>query len=79
LDWWQEAKQNVPRPILKGLTSASLLVPWMVWKQHNSYDFEGARPSIRHTMASIKAEAMDWARAGALGLRTILPTTWDVH
>jgi hypothetical protein len=79
LDWWQEAKQNVPRTMLKGFTSASLLVPWMVWKQRNSCIFEGARPSIIHTMASIKAEAVDWARAGALGLRTVLPATWDVH
>jgi nuclear pore complex protein Nup210 len=79
LDWWQEAKQNVPRPMLKGLTSASLLVPWMVWKQRNSCVFEGALPSTSHTMALIKAEAVVWARAGALGLRTILPTTWKVH
>jgi hypothetical protein len=79
LDWWQEAKQNVPRPMLKGLTSASLLVPWMVWKQRNSCVFEGARPSFSHTMALIKAEAVDWAKAGAAGLRTLLPTTWDVH
>jgi nuclear pore complex protein Nup210 len=79
LDWWQEAKQNVPRPMLKVLTSASLLVPWMVWKQGNSCVFEGALPSISHTMALIKAEAVVWARAGALGLRTILPTTWEVH
>jgi hypothetical protein len=65
--------------MLKGLTSASLLVPWMVWKQWNSCFFEGARPSFSHTMALIKAEVVDWAKAGATGLRTLLPTTWDVH
>jgi hypothetical protein len=26
LDWWQEAKQNVPRQMLKGLTSLRFLV-----------------------------------------------------
>jgi hypothetical protein len=64
--------------MLKGLTSASLLVPWMVWKQRNSCVFKGARPSFSHTMVLIKAEAVDWAKVGAAGLRTLLPTTWDV-
>jgi hypothetical protein len=50
-----------------------------VWKQRKSCIFDGAQPSISHTMASIKAEVLDWARAGALGLKTILPTTSDVH
>jgi hypothetical protein len=65
--------------MFKGLTSASLLVPWMVWKQRNSCIFDRAQPSISHTMASIKVEVVDWARAGTLGLKTILPTTSDVH
>jgi hypothetical protein len=26
LDWWQEAKQNVPRQMLKGLTSLRFLI-----------------------------------------------------
>jgi hypothetical protein len=59
---------DVPWPMFKG-----------VWKQRKSCIFDGAQPSISHTMASIKAEVLDWARAGALGLKTILLTTSDVH
>jgi hypothetical protein len=61
----------------KGLSAAALLVPWMVWKQRNSYVFEGAQPSLSKTLRLIKEEAMQWARAGALGL--LLPHTWDVN
>jgi hypothetical protein len=63
----------------KGLASVALLVPWMVWKQHNECIFDGAQPSFAALMTKIKNEASLWARAGALGLRAILPQTWDVH
>jgi hypothetical protein len=57
LDWWQEAKRSQANA--QGPHLGILLVPWMVWKQCNSCVFEGARPSFSHTMASIKAEAVD--------------------
>jgi hypothetical protein len=79
LDWWHEAKQDIPKQMHKGLSTAALLVPWMIWKQRNSCVFEGAQASISNTLQLIKEEAMQWARAGALGLRTLLPQTWDVH
>jgi hypothetical protein len=69
----------VPKQMHKGLSTAALLVPWMIWKQRNSCVFEGAQASISNTLQLIKEEAMQWARAGALGLRTLLPQTWDVH
>ena len=78
-DWWCSARQDTPKPMHKGLTSAALLVPWMIWKHRNGCVFEGATPSVTSLTARIKDEAALWARAGALGLRAILPQTWDVH
>jgi hypothetical protein len=34
LDWWQEAKQNVPRQMLKGLTSLRFLVEEKTFTSH---------------------------------------------
>ena len=63
----------------KGLASITLLTPWMVWKMRNDCVFEGAQPLIHDLLVKIKEEARMWAKAGALGLRVILPSTWDVH
>lgn len=63
----------------KGLASTTLLVPWMIWKYHNDCVFERARPSVLDLCNKIKDEAKSWAKAGANGLRDVIPTTWDVH
>jgi nuclear pore complex protein Nup210 len=77
--WLVEAKQTTPKPLRKGLGSAALLLPWMIWKHRNECVFEGARPSVRDLMSKFKEEAALWAKAGAMGLRVALPATWDVH
>uniref|UniRef100_A0A453JI56 Uncharacterized protein n=1 Tax=Aegilops tauschii subsp. strangulata TaxID=200361 RepID=A0A453JI56_AEGTS len=51
----------------------------MIWKHRNDCIFEGAQPSVQTLVDKIKTEATVWARAGARGLREILPATWDVH
>ena len=79
LAWWQQAKQSTPKPQRKGLASITLLLPWMVWKQRNECIFEGAQASTASVLAKIKEEATCWARAGATGLRVVLPPSWDVH
>jgi len=61
----------------KGLASAALLVPWMIWKQRCV--FERARPSVPALVGKIKEEAAAWILAGAKGLRDIVPSTCDVH
>jgi hypothetical protein len=77
--WWHKARQSSPAPTHKGLASITLLVPWMLWKHRNDCVFNGARPSINTVINNIKEVAALWARAGAQGLRVILPQTWDVH
>ena len=62
----------------KGLSSMTLLIPWMICKHRNDCVFERASPSIAALMTKIKEEAALWARAGALGLRALTPQTWDV-
>jgi hypothetical protein len=78
-DWWRSARHGTPKQMHKGLASVALLVPWMVWKHRNECIFDGIQPSFHALMTKIKNEASMWARAGALGLRAILPQTWDVH
>jgi hypothetical protein len=63
----------------KGLASATLLTAWMIWKQRNAGVFDGEPPSVPLLVERIQAEAALWARAGATGLRAVIPTTWDVH
>ena len=77
--WWHAARQDSPKLMHKGLATATMLVPWMIWKHRNDCVFNGARPSTYDLVARIRDEAALWARAGALGLRAILPQTWDVH
>jgi nuclear pore complex protein Nup210 len=79
MDWWQQAKLYTPKTLRKGLASAALLTPWLIWKQRNECIFEGAQPSVPNLVARIKDEAAIWARPGAKGLRVVLPSTWDVH
>uniref|UniRef100_A0A8I6Y5C4 Reverse transcriptase zinc-binding domain-containing protein n=1 Tax=Hordeum vulgare subsp. vulgare TaxID=112509 RepID=A0A8I6Y5C4_HORVV len=79
LDWWNRTRHNTPHPQRKGMASITLLLPWMVWKHRNDCVFDRAQPSIAALMSKIKEEATLWARAGAKGLRVILPQTWDVH
>ncbi|KAE8780849.1 Myosin-J heavy chain [Hordeum vulgare] len=79
LDWWLHAKQSTPTTMRKGLASIALLTPWMIWKMRNECIFDGAQPLVHVLVSKIKDKAEQWARAGARGLRVILPTTWDVH
>jgi hypothetical protein len=77
--WLSQAKHATPRSMRKGLGTMALLLPWMIWKHRNGCVFDRNRPSISSLMNAIKEEASLWARAGALGLRDMLPPTWDVH
>jgi hypothetical protein len=78
-EWWRKARQLTPKPMRKGLDSFTLLTPWMIWKHRNSCVFDRAQPSVHDLANGIFEEATFWARAGAKGIRVVLPTTWDVH
>ena len=79
MDWWQHARDGTPHAQRKALQSAALLVPWLVWKHRNSCVFDNATPSLGTLVDRIKEEAGSWAKAGATGLRVVLPPSWDVH
>jgi hypothetical protein len=36
LEWSTSTKFATPKPMCKGLASAPLLIPWMLWKQRNA-------------------------------------------
>jgi hypothetical protein len=63
----------------KGLATTTHLTASMIWKHRNGCVFDGDQPSTSQLNENIHAEAANWAKAGADGLRVILPTTWDVH
>jgi hypothetical protein len=51
----------------------------MLWKMRNECVFEGAQPAISMLASRTKEEARLWTKAGAKGVRIVLPETWDVH
>jgi hypothetical protein len=59
----------------QGLSSTTLLTPWMIWKHKNDCIFNNARPSASILFNKIKDESMHWAKAGALELGDVLPST----
>jgi hypothetical protein len=73
-DWWFAARQNIPKPMHKGLASVTLLMPWMI-KHRNDCVFERACPLVGTLVEHIKEEVALWVRARAVGLRDIVPTT----
>jgi hypothetical protein len=78
-EWWLTARLATPKPMRKGLASATLRTSWMTWKQRNACIFDNERPSVYVTLDRIGIEAALWAKARAAGLRDIIPITWDVH
>jgi hypothetical protein len=78
-DWLAEVKPATPKPLRKGLGIAALLLPWMLWKHGNDCVFDRAQTSTQNLMAKIKEEAIMWAQAGAVSLRAMLPTSWEIH
>jgi hypothetical protein len=73
------AKQRTAKALRKALGSVMLLVPWMIWKHRNTCVFDRERPLASYVIHQIKDAIAVWAKAGAKGLRDVVPTTWDVH
>ncbi|KAE8767191.1 Myosin-J heavy chain [Hordeum vulgare] len=78
-DCWLHAKRETPKAMRKGLATITHLTAWLLWKHRNSCVFDGEQPSMTLLSARIREEAALWVRAGAVGLRVVLPITWDVH
>lgn len=75
LDWLASSIAGSPRGLRRGLSSLVLLTAWWIWKQRNACVFDNDRASVSHLSSTIKDEARSWARAGAHGIRAILPET----
>uniref|UniRef100_A0A8I6YN26 Reverse transcriptase zinc-binding domain-containing protein n=1 Tax=Hordeum vulgare subsp. vulgare TaxID=112509 RepID=A0A8I6YN26_HORVV len=72
-DWWMRARDATPPSLCKALRSATLLVPWMIWKHRNACVFDHITPSLVELSDKIKDEMRCWARAGDKGFRLVLP------
>lgn len=79
MDWWLCAKEHMPPTQRKALKSIAMLVPWMIWKHRTEHVINNARPSIDSLVDRIKDKVRCWGKAGAQGLKVVLPTSWDVH
>lgn len=73
--WWTVSSDHAPVSTRKGLSSLLILTAWWLWKHRDGCIFDGDRPLVTHISGVIKDEACLWAKAGATGLRNILPDT----
>lgn len=73
LAWWQASSDQAPAPARKGLASIIILTAWWIWKHRNGCTFDHDRPSVSHLITNIKEEARLWAKAGATGIKNIIP------
>jgi hypothetical protein len=71
--WWASALRATPRALRKGTSSMILLTAWWIWKHRNAAVFDNTQPSVASLLDTIKAEAREWADAGARGVRQLLP------
>jgi hypothetical protein len=71
--WWASALRATPRALRKGTSSMILLTAWWIWKHRNAAVFDNTQPSVASLLDTIKAEAREWAEAGARGVRQLLP------
>jgi hypothetical protein len=65
--------RTTPRALRKGTSSMILLMAWWIWKHRNAAVFDNTQPSVASLLDTIKAEAREWAEAGARGVRQLLP------
>jgi hypothetical protein len=71
--WWASVLCAIPHAVHKGTSLMILLTAWWIWKHHNAVVFDNTRPSVASLLDMIKAEAHEWAEAGACGVRQLLP------
>jgi hypothetical protein len=71
--WWSLVVRTAPCQLRKGTSSLIMLMAWWIWKHRNAAVFDNVRPSVTSLLGDIKAEARQWADAGARGLRQLLP------
>jgi hypothetical protein len=62
-----------PSCLRKGTSSMILLTAWWILKHRNAAVFDNTRPCVASLLDTIKAEAREWAEAGARGVRQLLP------
>lgn len=77
--WWLSVRQHTPKPMRKGLASATLLIPWMLWKHRNDCVFDKASPSIPTLLDKDQGGGDPLGQSRRVGLRALIPQTWDVH
>ena len=65
---------HIARLADKGITYATILLPWEIWKERNARIFDRRHNTTEALIGKIKEEARLWCGAGAKKLCEIIPT-----
>jgi hypothetical protein len=72
LRWWKRLRAAWHGKAKKGFDSLFALVSWQIWKERNTRCFRDASSTVPELLLIIRAEAEQWARAGAKNLECLM-------
>jgi hypothetical protein len=75
-EWWSLVVLTAPHQLSKGTSSLIMLImltTWWILKHRKAAVFDSARLSLTFLVDTIRAEARQWADAGARGVRQLFP------
>ena len=64
VDWWLEARKQVPGALSRGFNSLVLIVSWELWKERNRRTFDGVCATATQVLLRIRTEGESWIAAG---------------
>lgn len=70
VDWWLQARAQVPNPFRRGFDTLILLASWEVWKERNRRTFDNLSKPPAEVISLIRDEGDSWIVAG---FKTLAP------
>lgn len=79
LAWWASLRSSWQGNSRKGFDSLFALTSWTIWKERNARCFRESATTIPELLTMIKAEAEQWANAGAKNLWSLASGVASCH